>query len=77
MFITAMYKLSLVRKQLHISLRLQAKFESIILLNRTKVLPTLLGSLDEPFFMDVKLAMVKMLLPRIQFVYVDKLIDKL
>ena len=76
-FISAMYKKSIAESKLHISLRLQAQFESIILSQSSQVLPTLLSSLDNPFFMDVKVAMIKTFLQRIQFVHVDMLIDKL
>lgn len=76
-FISAMYKKSIAESKLHISLRLQASFESIILGSSANVLPTLLESLNNPFFMDVKIAMIKTFLPRIQFVHVDMLINRL
>lgn len=47
----------------------------MILRNDKKVLPTLLQSLlDSPFLMDLKLSMIKLFLPRIQFQYIDILI---
>ena len=76
-FISSMYKKSIAESKLHISLRLQASFESIILGSSATVLPTLLESLNNPFFMDVKIAMIKTFLPRIQFVHVDMLINRL
>ena len=62
---------------MHYALRLQARFENIILSKSRVVLPTLIGSLDNPFFMDVKLAILKSFLPRIQFLQVDSLISKI
>ena len=38
---------------------------------------TLLDSLDDSFHMDVKLTMIRAFLPRIQYIHVDMLIEKL
>ena len=67
----------MVKSQLHYSLRLQAQFEGIILAASKIVLPTLLESLDDPFWMDVKFTMLKAFLPKISFLHVDILINKI
>ena len=37
----------------------------------------MIHSLKSPYFMDVKLAMIKIFLPRIQFVHIDLLIKEI
>jgi len=76
-FINAMYIESIQKVQLHYSLRLQAQFESTILYSSKTVLPVLIRSLEDPYFMDIKLSMLKTFLPRIKFIHVDLLISHL
>ena len=72
-----MYNEAINRHQLHYALRLQAHYEGVILGDSKQVLPTMLNSLNDPFHMDVKLTMIRSFLPKIQFIFVDMLIDKL
>ena len=75
-FIKTMYIESLQKVQLHFSLRLQAQYESTILSNTNTVLPVLIRSLEDPFFMDIKLSMLRMFLPRLKFLHADSLISR-
>lgn len=69
---------ALSRQWTHVGMRIMKAYEEVILRNDKRVLPSLLQSLVEsPFLMDLKLSMIKLFLPRIQFQYVDIMITNL
>ena len=78
MILVMLYNEALSRQWTHVGMRIMKGFQEDILANDKKVLPTLLQSLvDSPFLMDLKLSMVKLFLPRIQFQYVDILVTNM
>ena len=74
--IVTVYNTAVSRQWIHVGMRLMKQYEDVILRNDKRVLPTLLQSLlDSPFLMDLKLSMIKLFLPWIQFQYVDIMIN--
>ena len=66
---------AITRGWIHIGMRIMKEFEEIILKNDKRVLPSLLQSFkDSPYLMDLKLSMLKLFLPLLQFHYIDVLI---
>ena len=72
-----MFNQTVRRNHFQYALRLLAQYEGLVLSEADQVLPSVVESLHDPFYMDVQLAIVKRFLPRIRFIYVDQLIEKI
>lgn len=75
--IISMFNETVGRNQHQFALQVFSQYEGVILWNADEILPDIIDSLNEPFFMDVKLAIVKRVLPKIRFIHVDQLITKI
>ena len=69
--IISMFNETITRNQHQFALEVFSQYDGVILLNANQILPDVINSFNEPFFMDVKLTIVKRILPKIRFVHVD------